>query len=87
MNPTDISLTPDNREFLEAKLAAGEFTSESVVVANENLGELIREGIESSAGVVMDDAWWERRTTELQREAEQRRTASRTSTSAPARQA
>lgn len=73
-------------EYIDRQIAAGKYVSADelvtelidearVIVADEKLGELIREGIESGPGVEMDDAWWERRTAELKRAAEQRRTA------------
>jgi antitoxin ParD1/3/4 len=69
MNPTDISLTPDNREFLEAKLAAGEFTSASDIVnealrqarvreAKEKLAALLLEGINSGPGIEANEDYW-----------------------------
>ena len=77
MNPTDISLTPDNREFLEAKLAAGEFTSASDVAnkalrqarvheAKEKLAALLLEGINSGPGIELTEEYWTRKRAELQ---------------------
>jgi antitoxin ParD1/3/4 len=77
VSPTDISLTPDNREFLEAKLAAGEFTSASEVVnealrqarvreAKEKLAALLLEGINSGPGIEVTEEYWTRKRAELQ---------------------
>jgi len=81
-----ITLTDDANQFVQEQLATGRFTSVDEVVskfleeakiraANEKLGELIREGIESGPGVEVTDEWWEQVRTKVRAEAERRRSA------------
>jgi Arc/MetJ-type ribon-helix-helix transcriptional regulator len=73
-------------EYIDQQIATGKSRSADelvaelidearVIVADDHLAELIREGMESGEGVEINDAWWERRTAELRSEAERRRTA------------
>jgi Arc/MetJ-type ribon-helix-helix transcriptional regulator len=73
-------------EYIREQVAAGRYVSADellaelidqarVLVADDRLAELIREGMESGEGAEVTDEWWERRSIELQAEAERRRSA------------
>ena len=73
-------------EYIQEQVAAGRYGSADellvelidqarVVVADDRLAELIQEGMDSGEGVEVTDEWWERRSAELQAEAERRRSA------------
>ena len=73
-------------EFIQSQVAAGRFESADqfltelldqarVMVPDDQLAELIQEGLDSDEGEEMTDAWWERRTAELRAEAARRRSA------------
>jgi Arc/MetJ-type ribon-helix-helix transcriptional regulator len=68
MNLTDISLTADNREFVQEQLAAGTFPTPSDVVNNalcqarvreaqKKLAGLLAEGLESGPGIEVTNEW------------------------------
>jgi antitoxin ParD1/3/4 len=73
-------------EYIEEQVANGHYGSADellaelidqarVMVADDRLAALIREGMESGEGVEFTDEWWERRGAELKAEAERRRSA------------
>jgi len=73
-------------EYIQAQVAAGRYASADqlltelieqarVFAADDDLAELIQEGLDSEGGEEMTDEWWERRTNELRAEAARRRSA------------
>ncbi|MEX2175054.1 MAG: hypothetical protein WD872_11875 [Pirellulaceae bacterium] len=68
MELSDISLSADNREFVQAQLATGQFQSPADVVndalaqarireAKKKLAALLLEGINSGPGIPVNDEW------------------------------
>jgi len=68
MNLTDVSLTPDNVDFVNQQLAAGNFPTPSDVVndalrqarireAKKRLADLLIEGLNSGSGIEVTDEW------------------------------
>ena len=81
-----VSLPDWAAEFIQAQVAAGKYGSADqlltelldqarVFVADDQLAELIQEGLDSEGGEEMTDEWWERRTIELRAEAARSRSA------------
>jgi len=73
-------------EYIQEQVAAGRYGSADemlvdlidqarVVVVDDRMAELIREGMESGEGVEVTDEWWESLSTKVRAEAERRRTA------------
>ncbi|MEX2175056.1 MAG: hypothetical protein WD872_11885 [Pirellulaceae bacterium] len=76
MELSDISLSADNREFVQAQLATGQFQSPADVVndalaqarireAKKKLAALLLEGINSGPGIPVNDEYWDKKRAEL----------------------
>ena len=73
-------------EYIQEQVAAGRYASADdmlaelidnarVVVADDRMAKLIREGMESGDGVEVTDEWWQALSAKVQAEAERRRSA------------
>jgi antitoxin ParD1/3/4 len=73
-------------EYIQEQVAAGRYGSADellvdlidqarVVVMDDRMAELVREGMESGEGVEVTDEWWESLSAKVRAEAERRRTA------------